>query len=288
MQPAAFDYHRPTSLREALELLSELEDARPLAGGHSLLPIMKLRLASPAVLIDLGRIAELSGIRREGDEVRVGAMAVYSEVAASDDVLEACPVLAEAVALIGDRQVRNRGTIGGSLSHADPAADLPTVLVALDATIVTHRVSGEREVPAREFFLGTFTTALDPGELVTAVRVPATPEGTGAVYLKHPHPASRYAVVGVAARVAASDGACAAVDLAVGGVTGAPALVPGATEALVGKPATPEAISEAADRVPAALENPMGDLYASGEYRVHLAGVLARRALTRAAERAGA
>lgn len=287
MQPAAFEYHRPGSLREALELLTELEDARPLAGGHSLLPIMKMRLATPAALVDLGRIDELSGIRIEGEELRVGAMAPYAEIAASSDVREACPALAETVELIGDRQVRNRGTIGGSVSHADPAADLPTLLVALDATIVAHGLRGEREIPAREFFLGTFTTALGPGELVTAVRLGVMPGGTGAAYAKHPHPASRYAVVGAAARVALSNGACEAVDLAVGGVTGAPVLISGVGQALAGEAPTPETIAEAADAVAGALENPMGDLYASGEYRVHLASVLARRALAQAVERAG-
>lgn len=288
MQPTAFDYHRPGSLNEALELLSELEDARPLAGGHSLLPVMKMRLASPGALVDLGRIPELAGIRREGDALRVGAMTVYADVARSGEVLEGCPVLAETVNLIGDRQVRNRGTVGGSVSHADPAADLPALLVALDATVVSHGLTGEREIPAREFFLGTFTTALRPGELVTAVRVPVTPAGTGAAYLKHPHPASRYAVVGAAARVTVTDGLCEAADLAVGGVTGGPVLVTAAADRLAGSEPTEEALAEAAGAVAGALDNPLGDLYASGEYRVHLAGVLARRALARAVERAAA
>lgn len=286
MQPAAFDYRRPGSLNEALELLSELEDARPLAGGHSLLPVMKMRLASPGALIDLGRISELAGIRRDGDELRIGAMTVYADIAASGAVLEGCPALAETVSLIGDRQVRNRGTIGGSVSHADPAADLPTLLVALDATVVSHGLTGERETPAREFFLGTFTTALGPGELVTAVRVPVTPGGTGAAYVKHPHPASRYAVAAAAARVTVTDGVCEAADLAVGGVTGGPVLVTAAADRLVGSEPAEEALAEAAATVTEALENPMGDVYASGEYRVHLAAVLARRALHRAVERA--
>lgn len=288
MQPAAFDYHRPDSLNEALELLSELNDARPLAGGHSLLPLMKLRLASPGALIDLARISELAGIRRDGDGLRVGAMTVYAEVTGSDEVLEACPVLAETLRLIGDPQVRNRGTIGGSVSHADPAADLPTLLVALDATVVSHRLTGERQTPAREFFLGTFATALEPGELVTAIRVPVTPSGTGAAYLKHPHPASRYAVAGAAARVTVADGVCETADLAVGGVTGSPVVVTAAADLLAGNEPTEEVLAEAARTVAEALENPMGDLYASGEYRVHLAGVLARRALRRAVERAAA
>lgn len=286
MQPAAFDYHRPESLDEALTLLGELEDARPLAGGHSLLPMMKLRLAAPAALVDLGRIPELAGVRRDGEELRIGAMTVYADVAASDEVREGCPALAETIRVIGDRQVRNRGTVGGSVAHADPAADLPTTLVALDADLEVRGPDGGRSIPAREFFLGTFTTALEPGELVTALRVPVTPPGTGAAYLKHPHPASRYAVVGVAARLVLGGGVCRTVDLAVGGVTGAPVLVEGAGERLVGRAPDEGALAEAAARVGEALESPMGDLYASAEYRVHLAGVLARRALARAAERA--
>ncbi|MFQ5679739.1 MAG: FAD binding domain-containing protein [Gemmatimonadota bacterium] len=286
MQPVAFDYHRPASLAEAIELLAGHDEARPLAGGHSLLPAMKLRLAAPAALVDVSRIPGLTGIEREGGVLRIGAMTVYAEIAASPEVRRGCPVLAEAVALIGDRQVRNRGTIGGSVAHADPAADLPTVLVALDATVEIVGVEGERSVPAREFFQGIFATALGPAELVTAVRVPATPAGTGAAYEKHPHPASRYAVVGVAAVLSLDSGACSGVELVVGGVTGMPARVPGAAEALEGAALSPEAIAAAAASVPAALPEPMGDLYASGEYRVHLATVLARRALERAAERA--
>lgn len=286
MEPAAFEYHRAGSLQEALDLLAELEDARPLAGGHSLLPMMKLRLAAPRALVDVARIPELGGIRREGDTVRLGAAAVYAEIAGSSEVREACPVLAETVQLIGDRQVQNRGTIGGSVAHADPAADLPTLLVSLDATVVAAGPGGEREIPAREFFLGTFRTALEEGELVTAVRVPVTPAGTGAAYLKHPHPASRYAVVGAAARVVIDGGACTSADLAIGGVTGSPVLVHGAAEELTGTAPSAEAIAKAASRVAGVLEQPLGDLYASGEYRVHLAGVLARRALSTAVERA--
>lgn len=288
MQPPAFDYHRPESLEEALSLLGELEDARPLAGGHSLLPMMKLRLAAPAALVDLGRIPDLAGIRREGEELWIGATTAYADVEASEAVRVGCPVLAETVRRIGDRQVRNRGTVGGSVAHADPAADLPTTLVALDASLELRGPDGARSVPAREFFLGTFTTALAAGELVTALRVPVLPSGTGAAYLKHPHPASRYAVVGVAARIALEEGTCRTVDLAVGGVTGAPVLAAAAAERLSGRRPEAEAVAEAAGRVGEALESPMGDLYASAEYRVHLAGVLARRALALAAERAAA
>jgi carbon-monoxide dehydrogenase medium subunit len=262
-RPTEFAYHRPASIEQALELLGR-PDAKALAGGHSLLPAMKLRLATPSALVDLSRLAGLDGISRDGDTLVVGALARHAAVAASDVVREACPALAEAASAIGDRQVRNRGTIGGSLAHADPGADYPTAVAALGGTIVARGKGGERQIPAGEFFTGVFTTALEPGELITSVRLPAAPRST---YLKHKHPASGYAVVGVAAVL---DGDEARV--AVGGVAGVPAVftVPRA-EALE---AAPRAVADGLDAV-------VGDTYASAEYRVHLATVLARRALGR-------
>jgi aerobic carbon-monoxide dehydrogenase medium subunit len=263
-RPAEFAYHSPSSLEEALDLLAA-PDTRPLAGGHSLLPAMKLRLATPSALVDLGRLPGLDGISREGDVLVVGALARHAAVATSELVREACPVLAHAAALIGDRQVRNRGTIGGSLAHADPGADYPTVVTALGATIVAAGKGGERELPVDDFFTGVFTTALAPGELIMAVRVPTT---TSAAYVKHKHPASGYAVVGVAAAVTGDEA-----RVVVGGVAGVPATFtfPKA-EALV---EAPKAIAES-------LDGAISDTYASAEYRVHLAGVLARRALAEA------
>lgn len=286
MQPAPFEYHRPDTLPEALELLESVEDARPLAGGQSLLPTMKMRMSSPAALVDLGRITELSGVERDGDVLRIGATTRYAQVVGSEDVRQGCPLLVECIQQIGDAQVRNVGTVGGAVAHMDPAADLPTALVALDAEVEVAGPGGERTVAAGDFFLALFTTALQPGELVTALRVPVTGESEGSAYLKHPHPASRYAVVGVAARVEVLGDACSGAALAVGGVTGVPVRVDAAAEQLVGRAPDPEAIAEAADTVPGALDEPMGDDYASGEYRVHLATVLARRALSTAADRA--
>lgn len=286
MQPAAFDYHRPETLSDALALLTEREDARPLAGGQSLLPAMKLRMSAPAALVDLGRIAEMTGIEREGDELRIGAMARYVEVLVSDAVGDGCPALAECVGTIGDAQVRNVGTVGGSVAHMDPAADLPTLLVALDAEVLVAGGEGERTVPARSFFRGMFTTALEPGELVTALRVPVTGQGSGAAYRKHPHPASRYAVAGVAALVSWEGDGCSALSVAVGGVTGSPALVEVPDDAVRGCSAE-EAARLVAESVPGSLDAPLGDGYASGEYRVHLASVLARRAVLEAAGQAG-
>lgn len=287
MQPAPFDYHRPDTLAEALELLGSVDGARPLAGGQSLLPTMKMRMASPAALVDLGRIAELSGVERDGETLRIGATTRYADVAASDAVREGCPLLVECIEQIGDAQVRNVGTVGGAVAHMDPAADLPTALMALDAGIEVAGPGGERTVPAGEFFLALFTTALQPGELVTALRVPVPASTEGSAYLKHPHPASRYAVVGVAARVEVAGDACSGAALAVGGVTGVPVRARAAEEKLVGRAPDPEALAGAADAAADALDDPMGDDYASGEYRVHLATVLARRALTTAVERAG-
>lgn len=286
MQSRSFEYHRPTSLDEALGLLAEVEDARPLAGGQSLLPMMKMRLASPAALVDLARVPELTGVRREGDVLRIGAMTRYAEALASDDVRAGCPVLAECIEVIGDPQVRNVGTLGGSVAHADPAADLPTALLALDAEVEVSGPGGARTLPVGDFFLGLFTTALAEGELVTGLRVPVLPAGAGAAYVKHPHPASRYAVVGIATLLEIEDGRCARARLAVGGVTGRPVLAEAAAGRLADASPDRSVLEEAATLVADDLQDPVGDAYASEEYRVHLAGVLARRALTSAAERA--
>jgi aerobic carbon-monoxide dehydrogenase medium subunit len=281
MRPATFSYHRPTSLDEAIGLLGD--EARPLAGGHSLLPLMKLRLATPEALVDLGRIPGLDAIDADGDGVRIGALATHAAVASSDVVRAQCPVVAETAADIGDPQVRNRGTIGGSVAHADPGADYPTVLTALGATIVVRGSGGEREIAADDFFVDIFATVLAPGELVTAVQVPSTP--TGAAYAKHRHPASGYAVVGVAAAVAVDGGTCSRARVVVGGVTGTPVVAAAAGDGLAGQTPSEEAIAEAAARVPESLSNATGDTYASGEYRLHLASVLAARALAAAFER---
>jgi carbon-monoxide dehydrogenase medium subunit len=285
-RPAAFAYHRPSTVEEAVSLLGSLDDARVLAGGHSLLPAMKLRLSLPAALVDIGRIPGLDGIERDGDGLRIGALATHAAVASSSTVRAACPVLGETAALIGDRQVRNRGTIGGSLAHADPGADYPTVAVALDATITAAGSGGAREIPAGEFFTGLFTTALEPGELLTSVSVPGTGGGTGAAYVKHKHPASGYAVAAVAAVVTVDGGNCTAAKVVVGGVTGVPVDAASAVGSLVGSSGLKDAVAAAAAEVPAALGGALGDGYASAEYRTHLASVLAKRALTAAFARA--
>lgn len=286
MRPAEFEYHQPTSLEEAISLLGSIEEARPLAGGHSLLPMMKLRLAMPAALVDLGRIPGLDEITASDGGVRIGAMATHAEVAASEVAIGIAPVIPETAAAIGDLQVRNCGTIGGSVAHADPGADYPTVLKALGATIMATGPNGEREIAADDFFRGIFETALEPGELVTSVTVPATPAGTGAAYLKHRHPASGYTVVGAAAVVTVEGGNSTAARVTIGGVTSPPVHATGAAEALVGGSGSAEAIGAAAEKVSEAIPDATGDAYASREYRTHLAKVLAARALTKAFDRA--
>ena len=222
MYPAEFDYYRPKSLAEATALLRKHKDSRVLAGGHSLLPAMKFRLATPRVLVDIGGIGALAGIRARGKALEIGALATHTAVASSDLVSRTCPILAETAAQIGDLQVRNRGTIGGSAAHADPAADYPTVLLALSATLTAAGQSGKREIPAEKFFVDLFTTTLKRGEILTAVRVRGYGAGTGGAYAKHRHPASSYAVVGVAAIVTIEEGKCEHVVLSVGGATATP------------------------------------------------------------------
>ena len=275
MIAASFDYQSPNSLSEALELLSSNQDAKLLAGGHSLLPAMKLRLATPAMLIDVGRISGLDGIREVGDKIAIGALTTHAAVASSKLLHNASPLLAQAAENIGDIQVRNRGTIGGSLAQAHPAADYPAAVLALDAEIIAKSRTGERSVPARDFFTGMFTTALRPDEMITEVRVPKT-TGSSTLYRKFHHPASGYAVVGVAAVMKAAGGKIESVAI---GITGVGQVAYRATvveNALRGKPlsAIEDASMHAADVVEA-----LGDSYASAEYRQHLARVFTHRVL---------
>lgn len=283
MHTAPFDYQRPATLDEAFSLLAA-EGARPLAGGHSLIPAMKLRVSHPATLVDISRLPGLSGIESGGDGVKIGALVTHEAVAGSAEIARSCPMLAETARHIGDAQVRARGTIGGSLAHADPAADYPTTLLALGAAIEATSAAGSREIAAGDFFVDIFTTALDTGELITSVTVPSMAAGSGGAYLKHRHPASSYAVAGAAAVVMVDGGSITGASLAIGGVVGKPVSVD--ISGIVGRAPTADAWAEASVNVASALANPLGDTYASGEFRVHLAGVLAKRALAVAAERA--
>lgn len=280
MYPAKFDYHRATSLDEAFQLLAASEDAKFIAGGHSLIPMMKMRLAQPSAVVDISRLDSLRGIEIDGDHVRIGALSTHAEIAASSKLRQHCAVLAEAAAEIGDVQVRNRGTIGGNIAHADPGSDLPAALVAVGATIDLRSPNGERSVDAKDFFLDLLTTDLGMDELVVAVRVPTQGANTGSAYLKFEHPASGYAVVGAAAWVSMDGGSCRGAGLAINGVTATPFDGNEFVHALVGGDASDDEIANAVAAM--APEDPMADVYASGDYRVHLAKVYAKRALVAA------
>jgi len=286
--PAPFDYVPARSLEEAIELLQRHgEEAKLLAGGHSLIPMMKLRLVRPTLLVDIGGLEELRYIRDEGDEVAIGALTLHSDVARSPLLREKAPLLAQAASVIGDVQVRNRGTIGGSLAHADPAADYPAAVLASEAVIVAQGPGGRRAIPAHDYFLGPFTTALAPDEVLVEVRVPARPAGAGAAYLKFPHPASGFAVVGCAALLSVERGKVAAARIAFTGVAGTP-FRDGAVEgALRDSPASQESLATAAAMAAQGVDYPLSDTFASGSYRLHLARVFARRALLQALSLAG-
>ena len=283
-----FAYYRAGSLAEAGQLLQQHPGAKLLAGGHSLIPLLKFRLATPAALIDIGRLDELKGISVTDGRVRIGALTTHAELAASSELAERCPALGEAAGLIGDPAVRNRGTIGGNVAHADPASDLPTVLRALDATIAVTVDDGERSIPAADFFEGMMETALGDHDIVTAIEVPAAPAGQGQAYVKFSHPASRYAVVGAAAAVTLVGGTVGVVAVALGGLVPAARRAASVEEALAGQAPTADAIAAAAAAVSADLGDELiGDIYASAEYRRAMAPVCVKRALRAAVERSG-
>jgi carbon-monoxide dehydrogenase medium subunit len=285
MYPASFDYFAPATIDEVLDLLAKHgDDAKLLAGGHSLLPLMKLRFAQPTHVVDLRRVASLRGIRRESGSLAIGAMTTYAELAASTELRDAAPVVADAAAHIGDPQVRNRGTIGGSLAHADPAADLPAVMLALGASFVAVGPTGKRTIAADDFFLDLFSTSLAPNELLTEIRVPVSAARSGSAYAKHRHPASRFAIVGVAAVIdleRMSD-RVQRVRVAVTGFGNRPLRAIGVEEALTGRAADPETIAAAATNLEASGES--GDSAAA--YKVQLVRVCADRALRTASDRA--
>jgi carbon-monoxide dehydrogenase medium subunit len=287
MFASSFEYYRARSVADAQQLLAAHPGAKLLAGGHSLVPLLKLRLAWPPAVVDIGRIPELRGVVRQGESVRIGALTTHAELAASADLRAAAPALAEAAAVVGDPAVRNRGTIGGNLAHADPASDLPTVLLALDARLIATGPKGERAIPVDGFFKGIMTTELADDEILIAVQVPASARGQGSAYEKFPHPASRYAVLGAAARVTVADGTCTAARVAIGGLLPSPRRASAVEQALVGKPATDQSIAEASRQVAADLgKDVTGDIYASGEYRAAMAPVYVKRAVAAAIKRA--
>lgn len=280
MIPAAFDYQAPATLDEAVSLLAADPDgAKVLAGGHSLIPAMKLRLAQPQLLVDIARIKSLSYIREEGNQILIGATTTHYQLESSDLLKQICPLIPACAASIGDVQVRNKGTIGGSIAHSDPAGDWPAAVLALDADLVLVGPVGERTVKASSFFLDLLTTDLRAGEILREIRI-AKPSGRfGQAYQKVPHPASGFAVVGIAVNLALNDdGSCKAAQIGVTGVDVKAYRAQGVEAALNGKNLDEQTITAASAHVCDGVD-PNADLYASGEYRCHLAQVHTRRAL---------
>ena len=300
MYPAQFEYSKAGSVAEAIQILQGDPDAKIIAGGHSLIPLMKLRLARPSRVVDIGGIAGLRGISVSGGVVSIGALTTHHEISTSADVHANCGILAEAAGGVGDPAVRNRGTIGGNVSHADPASDLPTVLTAMGASFNLQGPSGSRTVAADDFFLGPFTTAVGADEVLTGVSVPALSANQVAEYAKMAHPATSFAVVGAAAVVTLEgDGhghdhdhdhdhghghghapRCTSARIAVGGLTPKPTRSPAVEAALAGKELTMDSIAEATNLVGGDLgDDLLGDIFASADYRRNMAGVELKHAI---------
>jgi aerobic carbon-monoxide dehydrogenase medium subunit len=283
--PPNFDYHAPRSVGEALSLLSSLGgDAKLLAGGHSLLPMMKLRFAQPAHLIDLNRIAELRGICEDGDTVVIGAMTVEADLIASDLLRRRVPLLPEAAKLIADPQVRNRGTIGGDIAHGDPGNDHPALSLALDATMVIQGPGGTRQVKADDFYLGLYTTALAEDEILTAIRVPAFAQGTGWAYEKLKRKTGDWATAGAAVVMRLDGGRVSQVRVALTNLAPTAIRVPAAEAALLGQPVSDASVKAAADAAMAAAD-PAEDLRGDIAYKTAMAGQMVQRAIRAAAAR---
>lgn len=282
MIPSAFDYAAPATVAEALSVLADAgDDVKLLAGGQSLIPVMKLRLADPAMVVDLGRIGELSGVRDDGDALLIGAMTTHHQVATDPLVAAHLPLLAKAAATVADPQVRHRGTFGGALVHADPAGDLPAAVLAADATFILAGPGGERRVEAADFFQGYFTTAVAEGEILTHIRVPKY-TGWGAHYEKFTRVAQQWSIVAVAAMVRVEDGAIAEARIGLTNMGSTPLRAAAVEQALAGTPLTREAIAAASAHA-AEGTDPASDLNGDASYRRHLAVVLTRRAVIAAA-----
>ena len=287
MYPASFDYHAPGSVQEAISLLGKLkDDAKLLAGGHSLIPMMKLRLAQPKHVIDLRKVPGLSGIKEDGGMISIGAMTTHYQVESSKLLQSRCPVVSEAAATIGDPQVRNLGTIGGSLAHADPAADMPAAMIALGAEFVIEGPRGRRTVKVDDFFKGLMMTAVGPDEILVEIRVPVPSAGSGASYMKFPHPASRFAVVVVCATITVDGkGACSKAGVGITGAGTRAVRARGVEAGLTGKTLYKATIEAAAAKAADGVDV-QADLQGSVEYKSHLLRVHARRAIEAAFKRA--
>ncbi|HEV2616409.1 MAG TPA: xanthine dehydrogenase family protein subunit M [Candidatus Acidoferrales bacterium] len=287
MIPAEFEYQAPKTLDEALRALGRHGDeAKILAGGHSLLPMMKLRLAAPRYLVDIGRIRGMDYIREERDKIAIGALVTHAQVITSELLRTKCPLLPETASEIGDMQVRNRGTIGGSIAHADPAADYPASVLALDAEMVVQSSSGKRTIPAADFFVDLLTTQIRPGEILTEILVPMKRPAEGMAYKKFHQPASGFAIVGAAARViAGKNGQIEDIALGMTGVGPKAYRATAVEKSLRGKNTTESLIADACSKAAQGVDA-LGDIFASAEYRREMASVFARRAITSALEKA--
>lgn len=282
MPPVNFDYHRATSVSDAVQLLAHMDGAKALAGGHSLLPAMNLRLAQPDAIVDIGRLSELKGVRVVDGALHIGALTTHAEIAKSVEVQAHAPALASAAAHIGDPMVRNRGTLGGNVAHADPASDPPTVLLAYDALIHIQGVDGARTATASDFFIDALTTDLQPGDLITHIEIPSH-AGHHSAYIKMAHPASRYAVVGVCVCLEVTDGRCSSASVVVGGATAKATKSANAAAALIGSTLdTATQNAAAAALMDDIRADAIGDVFASEAYRVAMAGVYLKRAIAAA------
>ena len=287
MYPAAFEYHSPKTVQEALGLMgTHGDDAKLVAGGHSLIPMMKLRLAQPKHLIDLRNVPGLSGVKEDGGNLVIGAMTTWYQLESNATVKAKCPVIGETASIVGDPAVRNLGTIGGSLAHADPAADMPATALACNFEIVCEGSKGRRTVKADDWFQGIMATALKDDEILVEIRVPVLAAGTRAAYLKFAHPASRFAVVGVAAAITTDgSGVCSKASIGITGAGSKAVRAKGVEAALVGKNLSGAGAIEAAAQKAAEGVDVQADLQGSVEYKAHLCRVFAKRAIEAAVKR---
>ena len=286
MIPPKFDYYAPNSLQEAMELVStHQESGKIIAGGHSLIPLLKLRLTEPETLIDLRRIDGLDRISESNGAIEIGSLVTHSEVVYSELISSRLPLLAAAASVIGDPQVRNVGTVGGNLAHADPASDLPAAMISLNATIELQSVRGRRSVAIDDFFVDLLTTSMEPDEILTSITIPVPNAKTGWSYAKLPNPASHYAIVGVAALISVDGGKCASASVGVTGLGSTPGRAAEVESALVGRDLSEDVIAAASQTAPAGFDV-LEDIHASTEYREHVVKVHARRAVVEAWSRA--
>jgi carbon-monoxide dehydrogenase medium subunit len=289
MKPAPFEYHASTTVAETVALLEQHgPEAKVLAGGQSLVPLLNMRLARPTVVVDVGRVADLDYVREEDGALAIGAMTTQRTVERSELVEQRLPLLREATRLVGHPQIRNRGTIGGTIAHADPAAELPAIALALDAQIQVAGPGGERTISAADFFVTYLTTALEPSDVLTEVRMPLLPDGAGWAIVEVARRHGDFALAGAVATLSMDSGSINDPRVVLFGVGATPLRVPQAEERLAGESPSETLFAEIAKLVSESIDEPLSDIHATAEFRRHLAGVMAQRALAEAAGRANA